>query len=244
MGAVSRARARGAGPAGGAGRHADRASVRFSPRRAVARCACGRARSRLGSRAGARSRLHHRRPADAPSRRAAAPPARRALAAADLRDPRQPRLRGRARSASEGVEPARAEPCAALARRRRVARPARSQRVDRRRGPGRLAEEGSELALSRRGLSHPPVHTSRARSTVSSRAGSSSCSAGHMHDGQIAIPYPGGKLRLAHPSARFANGVYRTRAAVMHVSPGLGTTFVPFRFAARPEVTELVLRSA
>jgi len=67
--------------------------------------------------------------------------------------------------------------------------------------------------------------------------------AGHMHDGQIAVPYPGGKLRLAHPSARYANGVYRTEAAVMHVSPGLGTTFVPFRFAARPEATELVLRS-
>jgi predicted MPP superfamily phosphohydrolase len=68
--------------------------------------------------------------------------------------------------------------------------------------------------------------------------------AGHMHDGQIAMPYPGGKVRLAHPTARYANGVYRTRAAAMHVSPGLGTTFVPLRFAARPEVTELVLRSA
>jgi uncharacterized protein len=68
--------------------------------------------------------------------------------------------------------------------------------------------------------------------------------AGHMHDGQITIPYPGGKLRLAHPSARYANGVYRADAGVMHVSPGLGTTFVPFRFAARPEATELVLRSA
>ena len=30
----------------------------------------------------------------------------------------------------------------------------------------------------------------------------------------------------------------------MHVSPGLGTTFVPFRFFARPEATELVLRPA
>jgi predicted MPP superfamily phosphohydrolase len=30
----------------------------------------------------------------------------------------------------------------------------------------------------------------------------------------------------------------------MHVSPGTGTTFVPFRLFARPEVTELVLRSA
>jgi predicted MPP superfamily phosphohydrolase len=30
----------------------------------------------------------------------------------------------------------------------------------------------------------------------------------------------------------------------MHVSPGLGTTFLPFRFFARPEATELVLRCA
>jgi len=67
--------------------------------------------------------------------------------------------------------------------------------------------------------------------------------AGHMHDGQITVPYPGGKLRLAHPSARYATGVFRTEAAVMHVSPGLGTTFVPFRFGARPEATELLLRS-
>ncbi|HEY1367407.1 MAG TPA: metallophosphoesterase [Gaiellaceae bacterium] len=67
--------------------------------------------------------------------------------------------------------------------------------------------------------------------------------AGHMHDGQICLPYPGGKVRLAHPHAAYSAGVYRHRAAVMHVSPGLGTTFVPFRFAARPEVTELVLRA-
>ena len=35
----------------------------------------------------------------------------------------------------------------------------------------------------------------------------------------------------------------RAGGTVMHVSPGLGTTFVPFRFFARPEATELVLRS-
>jgi hypothetical protein len=66
--------------------------------------------------------------------------------------------------------------------------------------------------------------------------------AGHMHDGQIAIPYPGGKVRLAHLSARYPRGVFHGPAGVMHVSPGLGTTFVPFRFAARPEATELRLR--
>jgi uncharacterized protein len=68
--------------------------------------------------------------------------------------------------------------------------------------------------------------------------------AGHMHDGQIALPFPGGKVRFAHPTARFNAGVYRSGAATMHVSAGLGTTFVPFRFAARPEATELVLRPA
>jgi uncharacterized protein len=68
--------------------------------------------------------------------------------------------------------------------------------------------------------------------------------AGHMHDGQIALPYPGGKVRFAHLSAAYAKGLYRRPGGLMHVSPGLGTTFVPFRFAARPEATELVLRSA
>jgi len=68
--------------------------------------------------------------------------------------------------------------------------------------------------------------------------------AGHMHDGQICVPYPGGKLRLAHPRARYWHGLYRTDGGTMHVSAGLGTTFVPFRFAARPEATELVLRAA
>ena len=68
--------------------------------------------------------------------------------------------------------------------------------------------------------------------------------AGHMHDGQICIPYPGGKLRLAHLTARYTHGIYRRGGTVMHVSPGLGTTFLPFRFFARPEATELVLRRA
>jgi len=39
-------------------------------------------------------------------------------------------------------------------------------------------------------------------------------------------------------------GIYPGEGGVMHVSPGTGTTFVPIRFCARPEVTELVLRRA
>ena len=67
--------------------------------------------------------------------------------------------------------------------------------------------------------------------------------AGHLHAGQLVLPYPGGRLTLAHPKARELAGVYRRGGTVLHVSPGLGTTLVPFRFCARPEVTELVLRS-
>jgi predicted MPP superfamily phosphohydrolase len=66
--------------------------------------------------------------------------------------------------------------------------------------------------------------------------------AGHLHAGQIVLPYGFGKLLLAHPGARYPEGIFRRGATAMHVSPGLGTTFVPFRFFARPEATELVLR--
>jgi hypothetical protein len=65
--------------------------------------------------------------------------------------------------------------------------------------------------------------------------------AGHMHAGQIVIPTPRRKIRLAHLRWRYAEGLYRRPAGTLHVSPGLGTTFVPFRFFARPEATELVL---
>lgn len=68
--------------------------------------------------------------------------------------------------------------------------------------------------------------------------------AGHLHAGQLNLPYPGGRLHLAHPRSRAVAGLYRHPAALLHVSPGLGTTFVPFRFCARPEATELVVRSA
>ena len=65
--------------------------------------------------------------------------------------------------------------------------------------------------------------------------------AGHMHAGQIVLPYPGGRFTLAHPRAREVQGLFRFPSGTLHVSPGLGTTFVPIRFCARPEVTELVL---
>jgi uncharacterized protein len=67
--------------------------------------------------------------------------------------------------------------------------------------------------------------------------------AGHMHDGQISLPLGRArKYRFAHPNTRYASGLYERPGGTLHVSPGLGTTFVPFRFFARPEATELVLQ--
>ena len=66
--------------------------------------------------------------------------------------------------------------------------------------------------------------------------------AGHLHAGQIVLPYGFGRLLLAHPQAKYPLGIFVRGGTTMHVSAGLGTTFVPFRFFARPEATELVLR--
>jgi uncharacterized protein len=67
--------------------------------------------------------------------------------------------------------------------------------------------------------------------------------AGHLHAGQICVPWPGGRLRLAHIRWTYVRGLYPIPGGALHVSAGLGTTFVPFRFLARPEATELVLES-
>jgi uncharacterized protein len=68
--------------------------------------------------------------------------------------------------------------------------------------------------------------------------------AGHLHGGQICIPTPRGKLRLEHLRALHWEGLHQTAAGQLYVSRGLGTSFVPFRFLARPEVTLLRLERA
>jgi uncharacterized protein len=66
---------------------------------------------------------------------------------------------------------------------------------------------------------------------------------GHLHAGQICLPWPGGRLRLAHIRWTYIRGLYRRPGGTLHLSAGVGTTFVPFRFLARPEATELILES-
>ena len=67
---------------------------------------------------------------------------------------------------------------------------------------------------------------------------------GHLHGGQICLPWPGGRVGLAHPRSGPVSSIEASDGTVMHVSSGLGTTFVPLRFFARPEVTLLRLRVA
>jgi predicted MPP superfamily phosphohydrolase len=67
--------------------------------------------------------------------------------------------------------------------------------------------------------------------------------AGHLHGGQICVPAPGGKLRLSQLRAAYWEGLFERADGALHVSRGIGTTFVPFRFLARPEATVLTLKS-
>jgi len=68
--------------------------------------------------------------------------------------------------------------------------------------------------------------------------------AGHLHGGQICLPRPGGRIRLSHTHWRYLDGVHRVGDTTLVVSRGTGTTLVPFRLLARPEVALLRLRRA
>jgi predicted MPP superfamily phosphohydrolase len=101
--------------------------------------------------------------------------------------------------------------------------------------PARLADPGADLRIL---LCHFPNVIDKLPAGVFDLVLS-----GHLHAGQVVVPYGRGKLRLAHLRWTYAEGLYRRPGGVLHVSPGLGTTFVPFRLFARPEATELVLQS-
>ena len=65
--------------------------------------------------------------------------------------------------------------------------------------------------------------------------------AGHLHGGQICVPWPTGRIRLSQLGQDYRDGVFRRGDATLHVTRGVGTTFVPFRILARPEVPVLEL---
>jgi predicted MPP superfamily phosphohydrolase len=111
----------------------------------------------------------------------------------------------------------------------------RSYRVGRAK-PERFADDSADLRIL---LCHFPQVIDRLEPGVFDLV-----LAGHLHAGQICLPYPGGRLRLAHIRWTYVEGLYERPGGTLHLSAGLGTTFVPFRFFARPAAYELVLRTS
>jgi len=59
--------------------------------------------------------------------------------------------------------------------------------------------------------------------------------AGHTHGGQVRLPGVSG-LWLAQPNSPYIAGWYTKNRSQLYVSRGIGTTVVPARFMARPEI--------
>ncbi len=68
---------------------------------------------------------------------------------------------------------------------------------------------------------------------------------GHSHGGQVKIPFIG--ALVTPPFARiYTEGLYtigENNPLSLYVNRGIGTTRLPFRFMARPEITEFILKS-
>jgi predicted MPP superfamily phosphohydrolase len=66
--------------------------------------------------------------------------------------------------------------------------------------------------------------------------------AGHTHGGQVRLPFVGALVTNSSMPRRLVSGLIRLGTAVLHTSPGLGTSkYAPFRFWCRPEATILEL---
>jgi predicted MPP superfamily phosphohydrolase len=64
---------------------------------------------------------------------------------------------------------------------------------------------------------------------------------GDTHGGQICLPWPGGRVMLSEPRARFREGLYEVDGRRVYVTRGIGTSFLPLRFMCRPEIVVLRL---
>ena len=239
-------RARGAG-CPGCRRSSTGSGSRTSPTStsaSVARLGRGRARGGVGGRAAPRPRLRHRRPAHAARRGARRLRDLLARLPDAIRRARQPRLRVQPRPVltAGGLGRPRAGDAARRLGARRSSCAAAACRSS--------ASTRSRTGSASRTRSSSPTPT---RTSASSSATSRACSTRLPRALRPRARRPHARRADRDPVARRADpprapalalqteGLYRRPGGVMHVSPGLGTTFVPFRFFARPEATELVL---
>jgi uncharacterized protein len=73
-------------------------------------------------------------------------------------------------------------------------------------------------------------------------AGVSLTLSGHTHAGQIALPFLGRFLSLAHLTHQYRVGLYARGDAQLYVHPGLGTTGPPIRIGTTPTIAVHTLR--
>ncbi|MDD5217861.1 MAG: metallophosphoesterase [Candidatus Omnitrophica bacterium] len=66
--------------------------------------------------------------------------------------------------------------------------------------------------------------------------------AAHCHNGQIRLPWYG-PLWLPHGCEKYVYGLFRKNGTWLYVTSGVGTSLLPMRFLARPEVVMLVLKA-
>ncbi|MFJ7976223.1 metallophosphoesterase [Peribacillus sp. JNUCC 23] len=65
---------------------------------------------------------------------------------------------------------------------------------------------------------------------------------GHSHAGQIQIPFAGALVTPPF-GKKYTEGMYELENLTLYVNRGLGTTRLPYRFLARPEITLYELQS-
>lgn len=68
--------------------------------------------------------------------------------------------------------------------------------------------------------------------------------AGHSHCGQIDLPLIGRPFSASEGAARWPCGAYRVDGRDLYVTGGLGTSVVPVRIGAPPEIVILTLKAA
>jgi hypothetical protein len=67
--------------------------------------------------------------------------------------------------------------------------------------------------------------------------------AGHTHGGQIRLPWIPPFTTLTRLGTRYAGGLYPWQEGFLYITRGIGTTTVPFRMYAAPEITSITLRA-
>ena len=66
--------------------------------------------------------------------------------------------------------------------------------------------------------------------------------AGHTHCGQVALPFIGAVKTMSRHGKRYACGVIRERGRTLVVTAGLGTSGLPLRLGAVPDMWLLTLK--